>query len=92
MWNFGLYLQENSHKTLESKEYKMNKEDMTWEQERQILVKAKPKLLKIAEKCKHFLCGFCCESLDAGRTWECVFIRDGYKKGTEISCSKYGEE
>ena len=70
-----------------------NREDMNWEEEKQLILTfpGGRKMLKIAESCKHHLSGFCCESLNTGRTWTCLFLRK-VPKGTEIACSKYVKE
>lgn len=69
---------------------RLNREEMTWVEERgYILTLPKgEKRLQVAESCKHFFNGFCCESLDAGRTWACLFLRD-VPKGTTIECDRY---
>ena len=67
-----------------------SKEDTTWEEQRLGIIKKQPHLLKVAESCSKFLSGFCCEHLDSGRAFDCLFVRD-YKKGTKVSCSWYKE-
>jgi len=70
-----------------------NREEMSWKEEKAYiltLLKGKRRLT-IAENCEWFLSGLCCESLDSGRTWTCLFIRD-YDKGTVIQCEKYKEQ
>jgi hypothetical protein len=73
-----------------------NRDDMNWYEERDLILTFPngKKRLKIAESCTHFISGLCGESLDAGRTWTCLFLRDE-KKGTIIECDRYvkiGEE
>lgn len=65
-------------------------DNLTWKEQRKLIEKKQPELLKTAESCDHFLDGFCCESLAAGRTWDCFFIRD-YKKGEVVQCTRYKE-
>jgi len=68
---------------------KANREEMSWEEERKYcLTLPKGKLrVRIAESCKHFLSGLCCESLDAGRAWTCFFLRD-VPKETILECKR----
>ena len=67
-----------------------NREDMNWEEEKAyILTRPHGKeRLEIAEGCEHLICGLCGESLDAGRTWSCMFLRDK-PEGTLITCDKW---
>ncbi len=65
-------------------------EDMTWEEERLMLLKSHPFSLRRAESCTHFLCGMCCESLNAGRTWNCLYLRV-HSKDKNPECGRYKE-
>ena len=70
-----------------------NREDMTWIEEREyvLTLPGGVKRLKTAEGCNHFLYGMCGESLESGRTWSCMFLRD-VPKGTVIVCDRYDEK
>ena len=70
-----------------------NREYMNWYEERKFILtfpKEKERL-KLAESCHHFISGLCGESLDAGRTWICFFLRD-VPKGTILECDRYDKE
>jgi hypothetical protein len=71
-----------------------DREDMIWSEEKELILTFPngKKRLKLAESCVHFISGLCGESLDSGRTWTCLFIRGGEKKGTMLECDRYKKE
>jgi hypothetical protein len=56
-----------------------NREDMNWYEERQWILDTFPygaERLDKFESCKHECMGLCGESLDAGRAFTCLYLRE----------------